>query len=542
MSIKYFKRRMIESMEMKKAHKFLAIALAFLLLITGCSNIGNKEEIDNGLTDLETETQVDNKFISALDIVQDMGTGWNLGNTLDSCDFKRNTPEISNYQIMAVYDTTPWSGWDASPVVYFNQEGNADLKWEIQKVNSLLEGTCGKFSLQIINNVVQDSETLPLIVEITSAQFTKIDGSVIELVDMIGRYELPIAEKVSEYIKFDLSAIDALGKTSDVVGGTLSIKASIIEYPQISQERIEALKTIYYETLWGNPVTTKAMIDMVADAGFKSVRIPVTYYDHLNSEGVIDEAWLEREKEIVDYVLDNNLICIINIHHDTGENSWIQADLEGIEGEKVNLANLWQQIGEYFIEYDERLVFEGFNEILNTDADWSYAGGDAYEAVNLLNQQFVDTVRGTGGNNAYRNLIVKTYAAAGKEDMISSFQIPEDSVDNHLIVGIHYYSQLEEEPAKMDTIFNRLNENFVDKGIPVIIGEFSSFNNWDEDESIAYVEKFMRKAQANECAVFWWDRGGPENTSSVKTEALLNRNELYWYSADLLNAVLLKED
>jgi len=329
-----------------------------------------------------------------------------------------------------------------------------------------------------------------------------------------------------------------LGNTLD----SWDVKQYTSKYINLKKSDYQIMAVKYYETLWDNPVTTKEMIKKVAEAGFRSVRIPVTYYNHIDSQGMIDKAWLVREKEIVSYVLDNNMYCIINIHHDAGKGSWLRADLDTIKEQKANLETIWTQIAKYFKDYGEKLLFEGFNEILNTEDAWNNAGDDSYEAVNQLNQKFVDTVRSTGGNNTERNLIVNSYAAGNSEDILNAFVIPADSEKNHLIGEIHYYSKTVEDLDKIKIRLGRINKVFTDKGIPAIIGEFASENDWSEVDSIAYIKRFMTEAKVNNFAVYWWDRGGKHDTNTRQTETLLDRNNLTWYSEDLLKAVLLDEN
>lgn len=103
---------------------------------------------------------------------------------------------------------------------------------------------------------------------------------------------------------------------------------------------------------------------------------------------------------------------------------------------------LWTQIATRFKDYDDKLLFEGFNEMLNEESNWGYPGEDGTTAINMWNQIFVDTVRGTEGNNASRVLVVNIYAASSDNGILDEFELPKDSVENSLIVGIHHYSPI----------------------------------------------------------------------------------------------------
>ncbi len=125
-----------------------------------------------------------------------------------------------------------------------------------------------------------------------------------------------------------------------------------------------------FEKAWGQVPTTKPMVDFLKQNGFNSVRIPVTWFQHMKADGTVDEAWMNRIQEIVDYVIDNGMYCILNVHHDTGADSddvkhWIKADEANYKENKEKFEYLWTQIATRFKNYDQHLVFEGYNEMLD---------------------------------------------------------------------------------------------------------------------------------------------------------------------------------
>jgi len=317
----------------------------------------------------------------------------------------------------------------------------------------------------------------------------------------------------------------------------------------------------FYETYWGNPVTTEEMIKAVAEAGFGAVRIPVTYSDHMDDNYVIRAEWLERVRQIVDYALDNGLYCIINLHHDTGHGSWpwLKADLNGIEHLGDRFRAVWLQIAEFFIEYDEKLLFESFNEILDTDDRWDGADPSAYHAVNLLNQIFLDAVRETGGKNENRFLIVKTYAAGVSKNIIEAFTLPEDGAEGRLIVGAHLYGSLpfawtqnnvnwataydDWDPVRdgrpVEEHLGALYERFIKNGIPVIIGEFGAQNKNNTRDRIEYAVHYVETAARYGITCFWWDDGGQfKSADEVGNFALLERNNARWFFPEIVEAMV----
>ena len=150
------------------------------------------------------------------------------------------------------------------------------------------------------------------------------------------------------------------------------------------------------ETMWGQPLTRPALMTMMRDAGFGAIRIPVTWFPHMDNEGKVDEAWMKRVHEVVDYVLDAGLYCVLNVHHDTGAGDahWLHANTDTYQQQHARYEYLWRQIANEFSSYGERLLFESYNEMLDRYNSWCFAtfarsGGydateaaDAYEAIN----------------------------------------------------------------------------------------------------------------------------------------------------------------
>lgn len=279
-----------------------------------------------------------------------------------------------------------------------------------------------------------------------------------------------------------------------------------------------------FETGWGNPQLIPNVVERVKETGFDAVRVPVTWNYHYKL-GIIDEEWMARVEEIVNMVLDNDMICIINMHHDTGANySWIRADKDNYEKNKEIVAELWTQIAEHFKDYPDTLMFEGFNEMLDVNNEWNEPDESSLEAMNMWNQLFVDTVRKTGGNNKNRNLICNTYAAACTKTVLDGFKMPKDSVEDHLIAEIHSYAPwgftstsatwttmtdvfTKDQEKEVDAVMDSLNEYFVKNDIPVIIGEYGSENKGNVDERIRWAQYVVGNARKIGVPCFYWDEG-----------------------------------
>lgn len=281
-----------------------------------------------------------------------------------------------------------------------------------------------------------------------------------------------------------------------------------------------------YETAWGNPVTTKKLITTVKNAGFNAVRVPVTWTQHIDENGEIDKVWLDRVQEVVDYVISQDLYCILNVHHDAGSDGWLKASTDCYNKNSAKFATLWTNIAERFRDYGEKLMFEGFNEMLDINSGWTEPkNSDAYSAVNSFNQLFVDTVRKTGGNNKTRNLMVQVYSAATSVKTLNSFVLPTDTVKTHLIIQVHNYDPqgftatdatwttmtdkwgTDAEKKYFDNLFERLAKFSEKQGAPVVVGEFGANYKGNESARKLYAEYFVTTAAKNGIKCFWWDTG-----------------------------------
>lgn len=336
--------------------------------------------------------------------------------------------------------------------------------------------------------------------------------------------------KAGEWLK-DLHAGWNLGNTMDTVGTWIGNN----KLPE------------KYETAWGNPVTTKKMLEMVADAGFDVIRIPVSWGQHLDADNGIDPRWMRRVQVLVDWSLDAGMKVILNLHHDTGADGWLRAEAKCITEQGGKFVRIWQQIAEQFADYDDRLAFEGYNELLDTKNSWYAPASHALDAANKLNQMFVDTVRATGGNNAERILICNTYAAANDQTTLNGYVLPMDTAEHCLIAQVHMYSPLDfcfaenegykakewrsiRGASEVDAILSRLSGAFVSKGIPVIIGEFAASAKGNESSRADWAGYVTQEARRQGILCVWWDNGGTVNSGAdgYAGMGLLDRYHLTW--------------
>lgn len=237
-----------------------------------------------------------------------------------------------------------------------------------------------------------------------------------------------------------------------------------------------------YETCWGAVVTNEEMIAGMKAAGFNTVRVPVYWGNMMENDGTytINEDYMARVQEIVDYGLKNDLYVIINIHHYDGFLIKTHTEDDVVAAVEV----LWKQIAEYFAGYSDYLVFEGFNEALGNVKDGvSYTEAQKFAYVNRMNQAFVDAVRATGGNNVNRLFIASGYWTNIDLTTSDAYVLPTDTVEDRLMVSVHYVDNVMYWTNKIGgqewwdysvAQCELLKEAFTDKGIQVFVGECTS--------------------------------------------------------------------
>lgn len=292
------------------------------------------------------------------------------------------------------------------------------------------------------------------------------------------------------------------------------------------------------ETTWGQPVTKPELMAMMKNAGFGMIRVPVTWFPHMDENGNVDEAWMKRVHEVVDYVIDQGMYCLLNVHHDTGADSgnytsWLKADETTYQNVRERYEHLWKQIATEFKDYDEHLLFESYNEMLDSYNSWCFASFStpnhydaavstaAYNAINSYAQSFVNVVRGTGGNNVQRNLVVNTYGAcsgAGTwnshlQDPLKSMKLPNDPAGKgHIIFQIHSYPNIDNISSarkEVDSMMAALKTHLLSKGAPAIIGEWgTSDSNGDymnrRSDFLGFVDYFTQAAIKNGVGTIYW--------------------------------------
>ena len=312
-------------------------------------------------------------------------------------------------------------------------------------------------------------------------------------------------------------------------------------------------------TLCGNSFPTKKMISSIKKSGFNTIRFPVTWINFIDEKGNINTDWMKNIKEVINLILDSNMYCILNLQNDGKKGNWLS---KGIIA-KDKYINLWSQISNEFKNYDEHLIFESMDIYEDIHYNFTLNNYD-YSTLLDLSQSFIDTVRGTGGNNNNRLLLVSGANADLDLTCNLNYKIPKDP-KNKIAVAIHYYVPysftLENDYVIPYTIqnddveyyyytdrdwgndidYNEIIENFelmkgcfLDKGIPIIISEVGVLTNEekkpDSIREFLYVV-FSISANYDGVASCLWD------TSNKTTGNMnyYNRENNTWYDKKIGN-------
>ncbi len=308
------------------------------------------------------------------------------------------------------------------------------------------------------------------------------------------------------------------------------------------------------ETSWGNPMTTEAMIDAIGQKGFKSIRIPTTWYPHLGPAPhyTIDSAWLKRVETVVNYAFKNNLFVILNVHHDDFNKkqvgSWLKPTLVDKAAVEEQLSKLWTQIANHFKAYGDHLIFETMNEprLINTPEEWTGGTAEGREMVNKLNLTALRAIRKTGGNNAKRFIMCPAYAANSSAVALDAFEIPDN--DSHVIVSIHNYGPYSfsmqnpgsntwgspSDQQAVDKDMDYYYKRFISKGIAVVIGEWGSVNKNNTQDRAIHAAYFVKAAAKRKIPTVWWDNGQTSNQGF----AIFNRKDQTWIFPILVDSIL----
>ena len=325
------------------------------------------------------------------------------------------------------------------------------------------------------------------------------------------------------------------------------------------------------ETSWGNPTINANLIKAVKNAGFRSIRIPVSYLGKIgsNSSYTIDSSWLNRVQQVVDMCIANDLYVIINMHGDgyhSVDGGWLFCDGSNQTAIRAKYKACWKQIATRFQSYDQHLIFESMNE--EFDGTYGTPNRTYYENINQLNQIFVDTVRTSGGNNAKRWLMLPGWNTNVNYTVGDyGFRVPTDNNctagGKRIMISVHYYDpwgfcgeesttatqwgNKANNSSKVDSWgdesylksqFNSLYNKFCSQGYPVVIGEYgaidkSAFDSNNTACRAEFASKVCTYAKKYGCIPIWWDNG----VTGTYGFGLFNRNIGAVTQPKIINAI-----
>ena len=322
------------------------------------------------------------------------------------------------------------------------------------------------------------------------------------------------------------------------------------------------------ETAWGMPETTKEMLHAVKAAGFKTIRIPVSWSKHVSGSNYqIDSKWMSRVTEVVDWALEEGFYVIINVHHD---NYKAGSDFTGFaistsSGDQTKskkyLQSVWTQIATNFKDYGNKLIFEVLNEPRRKDEsnEWDFSStSDCKPYCDIITSYehvCINAIRGVQGNEA-RYIMVPGYAGSGASStMLKAYTLPEDTAKDKLLLSVHAYSPFNfamsdpdstfgsDDEAALTSLFNFLKTNYTDKGIGVVMGEASASNKGNDAERIKWAKDYFAKAKESGIPVVLWDNmvetvDGYEGEYNGEHHGWLHRKSGKWFFPEIIKAMM----
>lgn len=328
------------------------------------------------------------------------------------------------------------------------------------------------------------------------------------------------------YMRRDLAALDLVHLMGNGINLGNTMEAWGRPYVGLDAEISE------YETFWGQPVTTQEMISAMKEAGFDSLRIPVAWtntMDYENGDYTIREEYLDRVEEIMNYALNEEMYVMVNAHWDGGW--WGMFGSANPETRQAGMdlyVSMWTQIAERYKEYSDYLMFVSANEELGDRLNEIHVIPDSntlskdecYEITNLINQTFVDVVRGTGGNNEDRFLIIAGYNTDIEHTVDDRFAMPSDSADNKLLLAVHYYNPWGYTGGPSISRWGTLDEfeeqnyllkkmtKFTEQGYGIVFGEYMVHLAADgtvKPNSVDFINNFLDNMDLYGYVPMLWD-------------------------------------
>ena len=315
------------------------------------------------------------------------------------------------------------------------------------------------------------------------------------------------------------------------------------------------------ETYWCKAKTSRELIHAIHEAGFNLIRIPVSWHNHfIDNNFTIDPEWMARIQEVAGWAADEGMYFIINIHHDN-DLKYIFPDSAHYSQSEQYISAVWTQIAEAFRNFDDHCIFESMNEprLIGSSFEWwfnqnSFECRDAADCINRLNQKFVDIIRASGGNNKTRYLSVPGYCASPESVNSIHFKVPQDTVENRIIIEINAYRPYNfslnisstdssfdpdrdlSKKNEIDTFMNSLYRKFIKQGIPVLIDEFASLDKSNLQDRVNFTAFYTAAASIRGISCCIWDNHS--FSGAGEKLGLIDRNNVTWVYPDIALAMV----
>lgn len=357
-----------------------------------------------------------------------------------------------------------------------------------------------------------------------------------------------------------LTGLNAQGITSQMtvgwnLGNTLDAHSASISDPAKSA------------MCWGNPEPTKELFETVKAGGFNTVRIPTTWYPHIEYNDAeqrwdVDDEWMEYVKMTVDYAYELDMFIILNVHHENWVNVGEFTDTTYADA-AAKLEGIWTEVAEVFADYDQHLIFEGMNEPRQTglggSVEWGAGDDNSRRYINNLNAVFVNTIRNQGSSaNAERLLMLPGYCASSDVNAIRAIEIPANG--GNVALSVHAYAPYfftmdtsdkanhtfpgssgwgEDYEYHLNNLFTNLKNVSSEKGAPIIIGEFSASDFENTDSRIAWAKSYLGNAKnAGIPCVLWDNNISADGTGEAHGYVYRLTNTWYPNSAPVVEAMM----
>jgi|WetSurMetagenome_2_1015567.scaffolds.fasta_scaffold43818_2 endoglucanase len=470
---------------------------------------------------------------------------------------------VSGKTLTARYDTLTITAGTANPVVIPVSQPSSDYLYSVSaSVNSMLFKKSGA-STSI--SIITDASQWNISADAAWIQFSQVTGSFgstgisVTALENTGtgqrtgiitvsaanaaQYQIAVTQKGDLYPSYNTSPISS--DTSGMRSTAVQLAAKI----KLGWNLGNSLEATGGEIAWGNPATSKALIDLVRANGFNAIRIPCSWDQYMSNSAIaqLSATWLARVKEVIQYCVADNMYVILNIHWDGG---WLESNCTTDKQEEVNSKQkaFWEQIATTMRDFDEHVMFASANEPNVTDAS-------QMAVLISYHQTFINAVRSTGGRNTYRVLVVQGPSTDIEKTNTLMNSLPTDPTPNHLMAEIHYYTPWNfcglsadadwgkmfyywgsgyhsatdanrnatwGEESTVDSFMGLMKTKFVDHGIPVVMGEYAPMRRALTGDALtlhlnsrAYYLKYVtKKARENGILPFYWDSGPTTSNGS----------------------------